>query len=30
LKRTTPEIHRIIAELLEAGANPIDIYDKNL
>jgi phosphoesterase RecJ-like protein len=27
-ERTTPEIHRIIAELLEAGVNPIDIYDK--
>ncbi len=26
--RTTPEIHRIAAKLIEAGANPTDIYDK--
>ncbi len=27
-ERTTPEIHKIAAELLEAGVNPGDVYDK--
>jgi len=27
-ERTTPEVHRIVAELIEAGANPVEIYDK--
>ena len=27
-ERTTPEIHKISAELLEAGVNPGEIYDK--
>ena len=27
-ERTSPNIHRIIAELLETGINPTDIYDK--
>ena len=26
-ERTTPEIHRITAELLEAGVNPVEVYD---
>jgi bifunctional oligoribonuclease and PAP phosphatase NrnA len=27
-ERTTPSVHRIVADLIEAGANPIEIYDK--
>jgi phosphoesterase RecJ-like protein len=27
-ERTTPEIHRITAELLDAGVNPVEVYDK--
>lgn len=27
-ERTTPEVHKIAAELLEIGVNPIEVYDK--
>ncbi|MCX7798624.1 MAG: bifunctional oligoribonuclease/PAP phosphatase NrnA [Melioribacter sp.] len=27
-ERTTPRLHRIVAELLETGVNPTEIYDK--
>jgi phosphoesterase RecJ-like protein len=27
-ERTTPEIHRIVAEMLETGVNPTEVYDK--
>lgn len=28
LPKTTPHVHRIVAELLETGISPMDIYDK--
>jgi phosphoesterase RecJ-like protein len=27
-ERTTPEIHRIVAEMLETGVNPTEVFDK--